>query len=84
MILVDNMLVRCTSGSIGGSSSIFGSFGLVDLRFFLFWCMWPLAVSIDGFRCLLISYLINLGHVVKYTFLIAWIRVLLMGMNSVP
>ena len=83
MILMNTVLVRCTSGFIVISSIVFGSCGLVDLRFFLVWCMWHLAVAIDGGRCLLISLLVKLIHVVKYPFLIAWIRVFLMGLKSV-
>ena len=83
MILVNTVLVRCTSSFIGCSSGVFGSCGLADLRLFLVLCMLPLAVAIDGGICLLISSLVKLGHVENYTFLIYWIRVCLTGLNSV-
>ena len=62
MILVNTGLVRCTSGFIGGSYSVFDSCGLVDLMLFLGWCMWPLYVAIDWVKCLLISLLSKLGQ----------------------
>ena len=83
MILVKTMLVSCSSGFIGGSSSFIVSCYLVYLTFFLVWCMWPLAVSIDGVRCFLIRSIVKLVHVAKYPFLIAWLRVCLTVMNSV-
>ena len=83
MILVKTVFVCCESGDIGGSSSFVGSCYLVDLMFFLVWCMWPLDVSIDGGRCLLFMLIVNLVLVAKYLFLIYCIRVRLTGLNSV-
>ena len=54
MIFVKTVLVRCVSGTIDGSSCIIGYCCFVDLIIFLVWRMWPLAVAIDGGRCLLI------------------------------
>ena len=82
MILVNTVLVHCASGVIGGSSSFIGSCCLLDFIFFLVWCMWILAVSIDGGRCLLIISIFKLGHEAKDTFLIDWMRVYLNGLNS--
>ena len=82
MILVNTLLVRCTSGFIGSSSGVFSSCVLVDLRFFHVWCMWPLDVAIDWGRCLLISSIVKYGHVAKYSFLIACMRVWLTRLNS--
>ena len=83
MILVNIVLVHCASGFIGGYSSFIGSCRLADLMFFLVWYMFPLAVAIDGGRCLLIRSIVKLVHVAKYPFLIAWMTVLLTGLNSV-
>ena len=81
MIYLNTLLLRCVSGFIGGSSM--GSCFLVELMFFLVWCMQPLAVAIDGVRCLLIRSIVILGHLAKYHFLIAWRRFFLTVMNSV-
>ena len=51
--------------------------------FFLVWFMWPLGISIDGGKYLLIRSIVKLGHVAKQPFLIAWMRFYLTGMNSV-
>ena len=45
--------------------------------------MWPLAVSMDGSRCLLIRSIVEFGHVEKYPFLIYWRVVLLTVLKSV-
>ena len=83
MILDNTVLVCYASGFIGGSSIIIGSCWLVELMFFLVWWMWPLAADIDGGRCLLISLIVRLGNAEKYPFLIACMRVCLIGLNSV-
>ena len=56
---------------------------MVDLMFFLVWCMWPLNVSIYGARSLLIGSIVKLVRAVKYPFLIAWMRVWLAALISV-
>ena len=65
MILVNTVLVHCSSGVIGVSSSFIGYFCLVDLMFFLVWCMWPLDISIDVGRCLLIRLVVKVIHISK-------------------
>ena len=75
--------MRCANGVIGDSSCLLGSFGFVDLRFFLVWCMWTLAVYIDGGICILIKSIFKFGHVVNMPFLISCRRVFLNGLNSV-
>ena len=44
--------------------------------------MWPLTVSIDGGRCLLIRWTFKFGYIVKYPFLISWRIFWLTGLNS--
>ena len=83
MILVNTVLVHCSIGFIGVSSSFVGSCFLVELMLFLIWCMWTLDVSIDGGICLLIRSIVKLVHVAKYPFLVAWMRVCFTGLNSV-
>ena len=83
MIFVNTLLVRCDSGVISGSFCIIGSCFLVELMFFIVWCLWSLYVAIDGGRCLLISSIVNFVHVAKYHLLIAWMGVCLNGLNSV-
>ena len=63
MIIVKTVLVRCVSGLIDGSSCIIGSCCLVGLIIFIVWRMWPLAVTIDGVRCLLIRSVVKFYHV---------------------
>ena len=63
MIFVKTVLVRCVSGLIDGSSCIIGSCCLVGLIIFIVWRMWPLAVAIDGSRCLLIRSVVKFYHV---------------------
>ena len=65
MILVNTVLVRCDSGVICGSSSFIGSCCLVEFMFFLVWCMWHLAVAIDGGICLLVTSIVKWVHVSK-------------------
>ena len=83
MILVNTVLVCCASGVIVGYSCIVRSCRLVDLRLILVWLRLPLAVTVDGGRCLLISSIVKFGHVLKYPFLIIWRIVFLTGINSV-
>ena len=52
MIFVKSVVVLCVSGVIDSSSCLIGSCCLVELILFLVWLMWPLAVAIDGGRCL--------------------------------
>ena len=63
MKLVNTVLVSCDSGVIGGSSSLMGSCRLMELMFFLVWCICPLDVAIDGGRCLLIRLIVRFGHI---------------------
>ena len=65
IILANTVLVRYNSGFIGGSSSFIGSCCLVDLMFLLVWCMWTLAVYIDGGICLLIRLIVKFVHISK-------------------
>ena len=83
MVLLNTVLVRCASGVIGVSYSFVDFYCLVDLMLLLVWWMWPLGTVIDGGRCLLIRSIAKLGHVANYPLLIAFMRVLLTGINSV-
>ena len=49
-ILVNNMLVHCSSGVIGGSSCLLGFYDLEDLSFLLVFFICILVVAIDGGR----------------------------------
>ena len=83
MILVNTVLVRCTSSFVGSSKGVFISCVLVDLRLFHVWYMWHVAVTIDWGSFLFIMSIIKYVHVEKYPFLIAWMGVYLTGLNSV-
>ena len=65
MILENIVLVRCDIGVICVSSCLMSSCGLEDLRLFIVWCMWTLAVAIYGGRSLLIRLVVKFVHVVK-------------------
>ena len=83
MILLNTVLVHWSSGFISSSYCILEYCGLVDLRFFVVWSMWPLDVSIYWVRCLLTRFIVKLGHVAKYLFFMDWIRVWSTELNSV-
>ena len=63
IMFVKTVLVRCVSGVIDGYSCLIGSCFLVDLILFFVWHIWPLAVAIDGGRCLLIRLVVKFYHV---------------------
>ena len=63
MVSLKTVLVRCVSGVIDGYSCLIVSCCLVDLILFLVCNMWPLTVSIDGGRCLLIRLVVKFYHV---------------------
>ena len=66
-------------GTMGGSSG----FGLV-VRQFLRWSVrCPLAVAVDGGKCLLMASVVSPGHVPKWLFATAVFRVVTIGLPNV-
>ena len=82
MILAKTWLERDSNVSVG-SSSVGGVSGvLVEWMFFLIFFMCPFSVAMEGGSCFTRSD-IMFGQVVKWTFLVAWSKVLLTRMKSV-
>ena len=64
------------------SRSVSGGFSLVDFIPCLLMCKCPIVVFLDFYRCLLISFLVRLGHIFRYPCLMALMILAVVGLNS--